>query len=166
MEVAYPAQIKERLYFDQKKQCWVSESAKLDKNGRVSFPSHARAVCYTNLVCNTQFREGDKPKRLPIKFPKYMNIAKGQTLFSKFLIAGQNAVQCPYPTEWIYKGRSGGIKTDVVIKAKDISIVEDFVIPKFFQENIDWERIRKRLVVKLNKLTHNSIGESEEDEQL
>ena len=32
--------------------------------------------------------------------------------------------------------------------------------------NIDWDRIRKRLTAKLNKLTHNSISESEEDEQL
>lgn len=159
MDIAYPMQIKDRLWFDTKKNCWCTEAAKLDKNGRLSFPSHVRAAIYDNMFLNTVFTEGDKPKRLPIKFPKKSKVGKGQ--MSLFL-----EEPLPYPNQWSYKGHTGGIKEDVDIEVKDISIVEDFRIPDFFLEYIDWDRIRKRLVSKLNKLHNPNYIERVEDEQL
>ena len=160
MDISYPMQIKDRLWFDQKKQCWCTEAAKLDKNGRLSFPSHVRSAIYDNVYLNTDFTEGDKPRRLPIKFPKKFKVSGfQQTLFKETVNT--------FPSEWTYKGHTGGIKEDVTIKVKDISIVEDFNIPEYFLGLIDWERIRKRLVGKLNKLQDPyMIDRDEEDEQL
>jgi hypothetical protein len=114
------------------------------------------------MFLNTDFTEGDKPRRLPIKFLKVSKVSKTQTT-----LFGQKLPQPKYPSEWIYRGRTNGIKADVVIPVKDISIVEDFRIPDYFLDLIDWDRIRKRLVNKLNKLSGPSIEvRDEEDCQL
>jgi len=161
MDIAYPMQLKDRMWNDPKKG-WCTDAAGLDKNGRLSFPSHARSAIYDNMFLNTDFTEGDKPRRLPIKFLKVSKVSKTQTT-----LFGQKLPQPKYPSEWIYRGRTNGIKADVVIPVKDISIVEDFRIPDYFLDLIDWDRIRKRLVNKLNKLSDPSIEvRDEEDCQL
>ena len=70
MDVAYPAQIKKRLWYDDKKKCWVTDYAILDVNKRIKFASHARAAIYTNMFLNTDFRQGDKPKKIISKITK------------------------------------------------------------------------------------------------
>jgi DNA polymerase I len=144
IQVAYPAQVKKRLWFDKVKQLWRTEYAFLNKRGFVSFAAHARAIIYCNMYLNTDYGTGDKPRRLPVKLPKDVSPDQ-QTLFKETVST--------FPTKWYYRGRTGGIKEDLMIPVKDIVITEDYVIPKFFVDHIDWQRIEKRLANKLNSVT-------------
>ena len=136
LEIAYPAQIKKRLWKDDKTKEW--------KTGyETTLPAHIKAAIYANKFLNTDFREGDKPRRLPVKFnPKSKLIDHQTTLF-------KTTVEY-YPSQWEFRGKTR--------KCTDISIVEDFTIPKLFLEAIDWDRIEKRLVGKLNKLVSSKEG--------
>jgi DNA polymerase elongation subunit (family B) len=146
VDVAFPSQLKKSFRYDKKKGCWVTAYAKLDTRGFLKFSAHARAAIYTNMFLNTDFVQGDKPRRLPVKFPKGFK-KEQSTLFRTDKI---------YPSEWIYKGRTGGIKEDVTVKVKDISVVEDMHVPEFFLRNIDWNRIKKRLEGKLYMVLYTS----------
>jgi len=84
---------------------------------------------------------------------------------SQLTLFGSKVNQSKYPREWVYRGHTGGIKEDITIQVKDISIVEDFTIPDFFVDFIDWDRIRKRLTNKLNKLTDVTNDERDEEDE-
>jgi DNA polymerase elongation subunit (family B) len=125
MEIAYPLQIKKRLTKTETGWETAYES---------TVPAHVKAAIYTNIYLNTDFREGDKPRRLPVKFPREIKFYKGQQM----LFVTDNIT---YPTEWEFDGK--------IRKTTDISIVEDMVIPQFFLDHIDYDRIEKRLKGKL-----------------
>ena len=141
MEIAFPAQIVKRLYLDEKTKDW--------KTGYDGFPAHVKAAVYTNKYLNADYREGDKPRRLCVKFPKKLKLQEHQV--SLFMEKVES-----YPSEWMHEGKK--------YKCTDISIVEDFNIPKIFLDAIDWERIEKRLSSKLNRLINPLIVEREEIE--
>jgi DNA polymerase elongation subunit (family B) len=155
LDLAYPAQLKERLFYNNSKGCWVTTYARLDARGHLKFPAHARSAIYSNMYLNMDYAQGDKPRRLPVVFSKKLRAAEGQSS----LFGGK----VDYPTEWIYKGKTGGITKDLKIKVKDISIVDGVEIPKFFIGHIDYDRIEKRLKGKLYMVLSikNSIGMSE-----
>jgi DNA polymerase elongation subunit (family B) len=137
MDLAYPAQLKKPLKKNNKGE-WIV-NAILKK----SVQAHYKAAIYSNYFLNTEYLQGDKPRRLPVKFPK-LKTAKGQQTLAK---------TSAYPTEFIYRGKirnkDGDIITDKVYEVKDISITEDMHIPAFFVANIDYDRIRERLEKKL-----------------
>ena len=143
IDISYPQQIKKRIWYDRKNNVWKTAYAHLDKSGKPKFPSHARAVLYGNMFLNTNYETGDKPRRLPIFFDKRLKLEEGQQLlFGK-------PDEVPFPTEWMYKGHTGGIKKDMLIKVKDIPISEDYSIPQFFLDHIDYQRIKERLENKI-----------------
>ncbi len=152
LDIAYPSQIKKRIWFDKVKNYWKTDYAFLDVNGTLKFPSVARAVIYSNMYLNTGYATGDKPRRLPVKLPKDLS-ENQQTLFKEAVNS--------YPTQWVYRGKTGGVQSDLIIKVKDIVIVEDYQIPKFFLDSIDYKRIEKRLTDKLNKLSMVSLPKRE-----
>jgi hypothetical protein len=144
LDISYPAQIKKRMVFNEHKKAWITDYAKLNKNGKIQIPSHITSAVYTNMFLNTDFVTGDKPRRLPVKFPKKeKNIASTQqSLF------GPKVVQ--YPIEWEWYGKKRRVNA--------ISVVEDMSVLKFFLDHIDWIKIENRLKGKLNKvLLTNSI---------
>jgi DNA polymerase elongation subunit (family B) len=147
LDISYPSQIKKRIWFERSKGYWKTDYAFLDTRHVLKFPAAARAVIYTNMYLNTDYATGDKPRRLPVKLQLGIDVCQ-QTLFLTKDIQKVN-----YPTQWVYRGKTGGIQSDILIKVKDIVIVEDFSIPKFFLDCIDWVRIEKRLTDKLNKLS-------------
>jgi len=97
------------------------------------------------MYMNTDYATGDKPRGLPVKTQLGIDVGQ-QNLFV------DKPIQT-YPTQWVYRGKTGGIQEDLIIKVRDIVIVEDFIIPEFFMKCIDWARIEKRLIEKLNKLS-------------
>ena len=140
LEVAYPAQIKKRLYKNREGE-WCSGYL-------TTIPAHIKAAVYSNMYLNTDFVEGDKPRRLCVKFSKKVKVNRGQqTLFKE--------PKSLYPTEWIFKGK--------LRRLTDISVVEDMAVPPFFLEHIDWDRIEKRLKAKLYKVVscNSIVSESE-----
>lgn len=143
MDIAYPAQIKKTLKRSNNGE-WVVA-------GIISvLPSHYKSAIYSNYYLNCEYLTGDKPRRLPVKFPK-LKTAKGQQTLTK---------TTAYPTEWAYKGKvrkkskkdGEKVVTDLVYKVTDISITEDMTIPPFFVANIDYDRIRNRLENKLRTI--------------
>jgi predicted HNH restriction endonuclease len=160
LDISYPSQIKKSITYDTVKGYWKTDYAFLDTRKHLKFPAHARAVIYCNMHLNTDYATGDKPRRLSIKFPKSSGVSDNQQTLFKETVSS-------YPTQWCYRGKTGGIKEDILIKVKDIVIVEDYVIPEFFVRSIDWARIEKRLTDKLNKLSEVSLVTREnKDEQL
>ena len=141
--ISYPAQIKKRLAQNDKGE-WITGYTK-------TLPAHIKSAIYSNMFLNTDFLEGDKPRRLSIKPPKKLKLKKGQQgLFMD--------IPEPYPVEFTCQGK--------VRKLSDISITEDMNIPVWFINHIDYERIKKRLEGKVNKLLniHYHIKESEDNE--
>ena len=141
-ELAYPAQLKKKMWFEDG-QWHVDLPSK-------TTPAHYKSAVYSNLVLNTEFSQGDKPRRLCIKIPKQKKLRKGkeknqQTLFKEPVIK----IPYPYPTEFILVN-SHSINN--LRKLTDISIVDDMMIPKWFLDHIDYDRIKKRLEGKVNKL--------------
>jgi hypothetical protein len=104
------------------------------------------------MYMKTDFATGDKPRRLPVKPQLGIDVGQ-QSLFV------DKPIQT-YPTQWVYRGKTGGIQEDLIIKVRDIVIVEDFIIPEFFSKCIDWARIEKRLTDKLNKLSETTISKT------
>jgi DNA polymerase elongation subunit (family B) len=140
IEISYPAQIKKELKENDKGE-WVT-------GYKTTLPAHIKSAIYSNMFLNTEFRDGDKPRRLSIKIPKKLKIKKGQQgLFV--------TIPDPYPIEFQCSGK--------LRKLSDISIVDGMMIPKWFQDHVDYERIKTRLEGKINKLLdiHYKI-ESEE----
>ncbi len=144
MDIAYPAQIKKTLKKSNNGEWVVAGIIKV-------LPSHYKSAIYSNYFLNCEYLTGDKPRRLPVKFPK-LKTAKGQQTLVKATAA--------FPTEWTYKGKvrkkskkdGEKVVTDLVYKVTDISITEDMTIPPFFLANIDYERIRNRLENKLRTI--------------
>jgi DNA polymerase elongation subunit (family B) len=125
LQVAYPQQIKEPL----------KKYPKTDKNGKFTIPCHVRAAIYTNMYLNTNFDQGDKPRRLPIKESE-LKVGKGQkTLFSK---------DDPHQTECTWN--------KFTYPMKDISITEDTDVPSWLLNRIDWDRITERLTAKIDRV--------------
>jgi len=87
-----------------------------------TLPAHIKAVIYSNNYLNTDFRPGDKPRRLPIK--------PSVNLF------GRAVFGC--------RGRQ--------YKLKDIAIDEYVKIPEEYLESIDWQRIQERLKGKVIRI--------------
>ncbi len=145
LDISYPSQIKKRIWFERSKGYWKTDYAFLDTRHALKFPAAARAVIYSNMYMNTDYATGDKPRRLPVKPQLGIDVGQ-QSLFV------DKPIQT-YPTQWVYRGKTGGIQEDLIIKVRDIVIVEDFIIPEFFMKCIDWARIEKRLIEKLNKLS-------------
>ena len=144
LEIAYPAQIKKRIWKDVVSKEW--KTAYL-----TTVPAHVKAAIYSNKFLNTDYVEGDKPRRLAVKFNVKSKVIEHQeTLFK--------TTAEYYPLQWEFRGKTR--------KCTDISIVEDFTIPKPFIEAIDWDRIEKRLVGKLNKVLHLKEEVEREDESL
>jgi len=129
LEVAYPLQIKKP--FNQ----YTLPGEKKKK----SAPAHARSALYSNRFLNTDFEQGDKPRRLPINVGEHITAA-GQTTLG-------GDVQ-RYPLKWTYKDENGSFTW----KLRDISVAEDMVVPFWFLERIDWDRIFNRLENKVNKI--------------
>ena len=145
LDISYPSQIKKRIWFERSKGYWKTDYAFLDTRHALKFPAAARAVIYSNMYMNTDYATGDKPRGLPVKTQLGIDVGQ-QNLFV------DKPIQT-YPTQWVYRGKTGGIQEDLIIKVRDIVIVEDFIIPEFFMKCIDWARIEKRLIEKLNKLS-------------
>jgi hypothetical protein len=144
MDLAYPAQLKKALKRDNRKEWVVAGVAKV-------MPSHYKSAIYSNYFLNCEYLQGDKPRRLPVLFPKLKTV-KGQSTLDK---------STGYPTEWVYKGKvkkkdkvskKDMVVTNVLFKVTDISITEDMTIPPFFLANIDYQRIRDRLENKLRSV--------------
>jgi len=137
MDMAYPAQLKKPLKKNNKGEWIINQVQKL------SVKAHYKSAIYSNYFLNTEYLQGDKPRRLPVKFPK-LKTAKGQQTLAK---------TSAFPTEFTYRGKikkkDGSIITDKVYEVTDISITEDMTIPAFFLANIDYQRIRDRLEQKL-----------------
>jgi DNA polymerase I len=124
--LAYPLQIKHPF----------RQYMKPNKKGKISPPAHIRAALYSNTYLNTDFESGDKPRRLPIKVVKKRKLKNGQiTLFTEDEI---------YPNAWKYK--------DVEWRLRDISITEEMLIPEWFIERINYDRIFDRLKGKVDKI--------------
>jgi len=109
LEISYPTGIKKRSIQDYKK----------------TLPAHIKASIYSNFYLGTDFRSGDKPRRLSIKQKNPSMELFGKTTFP-----------------W-------GKKT---YKLKDIAIDEYTKIPKPYLDSIDWDRIFKRLEGKVKRL--------------
>lgn len=122
--VSYPLQISGNL----------EDYPKPDKNGKLQMPAHIRAAVYSNMNLNTDYGREDKPRRLPIQEMKTFS-SHQSTLFQSDVI---------YPSECQWKGFN--------FKLAGISITEDSEIPEWFIERIDWERIKKRLAGKIDKI--------------
>ena len=149
-EIAFPAQLKKRISQEP------DGSWKVDQDKTLS--AHYKSAVYSNLYLNTEFREGDKPRRLCILPPKPKKIQKGNKAVSQTSLFPTIKIPDPYPLEFMVN--------DKIRKLSDISIVADMEIPIWFINHIDYERIRERLVGKLNKILgiHFKI-ETEENEQ-
>ena len=122
IEVAYPAAIVKRIekrVHKGKEYCYPLGYPKV-------VPAHIRAVIYSNQYLGTDFRSGDKPRRLPIRtkllegYPKEVEILTSQGLIRR--------------------------------EAKDIAIDEYYPLPDEFRRVIDWKRIRKRLEKKVQSI--------------
>ena len=150
LEVSYPAQIKQKMVYDEKKKSWITDYAKLNKKGRIQIPAHITSAIYSNLYLNTDFGEGDKPRRLPVKFPKKkLKLKKGQvTLFANNEHIYNQANITKYPLEWEFYGKTRRVNA--------ISVVEDMTVPPIFLEHIDWDKIEKRLKAKLDKVVNTN----------
>jgi hypothetical protein len=94
-------------------------------------------------VLNTEFGIGDKPRRLCIKVPKKEKVKKGQIVLFH--------LPDPYPTEFTLANPNQE-EEKWMRKLTDISIVDDMLLPAWFYQHIDWDRIKKRLEGKVNKL--------------
>jgi DNA polymerase elongation subunit (family B) len=131
-EMAYPAQLKKRM--------WVENGNwRVDQDKTLS--AHYKSAIYSNLYLNTDFSSGDKPRRLPILLPKKKKLkvsSNQQSLFKELVIPD------PFPLEFMVN--------DKIRKLSDISIVADMRIPQWFVEHIDYDRIKKRLEGKINKI--------------
>jgi DNA polymerase elongation subunit (family B) len=102
MDMAYPAQLKKPLKKNNKGEWIINQVQKL------SVKAHYKSAIYSNYFLNTEYLQGDKPRRLPVKFPK-LKTAKGQQTLAK---------TSAFPTEFTYRGK---------IKKKDGSIITDKV---------------------------------------
>jgi DNA polymerase I len=129
IELSYPAQIKKRISKNVKGE-WICDY-------KTTLPAHIKSAIYSNLYLNTDFGEGDKPRRISIKIPKKIRVKKGQQPL--FITTPE-----PYPTEFMVNGK--------LRQLTDISIVTDMMVPLYFQQHVDYERIKKRLEGKINKI--------------
>jgi len=136
LEVAYPLQIKYRF----------SDYTK-------TLPAHVAAAIYSNRFLNTDFRKGDKPRRLPIKHGKPTKATKlkhspGQQDLMGMKLTTQTKVtkvtSAIYPKVYQAAGRNRQLRA--------ISVAEDMIVPKWFLDNIDWDRIWKRLEEKVDRI--------------
>jgi len=123
IKLAYPLQID---------KSWI-QYLQLDKNGRDKTPSHVRAALYSNTFLNTDFEYGDKPRRLPIK-AEFKKNEHQSTLFKEE----------SYCSIWNYNDREWELR--------NISIAEDMIVPQWFIDRIDWERVYERLKGKIDKI--------------
>jgi DNA polymerase I len=145
IEMSYPAQIKKELKQNDKGD-WVS-------GYKTTLPAHIKSAIYSNMVLNTDFKEGDKPRRLSILISKQKKL-RGKRAKEQQKLFDIPTIE-PYPTKLMIQGKER--------KLTDISIVPDMMIPKYFIDHINYERIKKRLEGKINKLL--SIHFKEEDEK-
>jgi len=131
LELAYPLQIKEsfRNYIFKKK-----------RKEKYVVPAHIRSALYSNKYLNTDFEQGDKPRRLPIYVKMLTEDKKQTTLFNSDLL---------YPTIWEYESN---VDLTLQWKLRNISIAEDMVIPQWFIKQIDYIRIFTRLKNKVDKI--------------
>jgi len=90
-----------------------------------NMPAHIKSSIYSNMFLDTDFRTGDKPKRLPIQV---------KLLRSKL-----------YPKEFVIRVPGGKSKS---YKLNGISVDKHFGIPPEFEEAINWSKIESRLIKK------------------
>lgn len=130
IKLAYPLQIKHPF----------RQYMRPNKKGKVSPPAHIRAALYSNTYLNTDFESGDKPRRLPVTPPPKSKSKLGRKDDSQATLFKEES----YPSIWHYK--------ELKWKVKDITIAEEMLVPEWFIERIDYERIFKRLKGKVNKI--------------
>jgi len=121
-EVAYPEGIKKRL----EKVAYEGKEYWSPIGYKKSVPAHIRAAIYSNQYLGTDFRTGDKPRRLPIHMENLQNYPKYVAVYL-----------------------NGEVKR---LKVRDIAIEEYYPPPKEFEALIDWQRIEKRLRNKIDAL--------------
>jgi DNA polymerase elongation subunit (family B) len=125
IDVAYPSAIKKRLeerVVDGKKY-WVPVGY------RKVIPSHVRAAIASNQLLGTDFKQGDKPRRLPINTE---------------LLRGPKTIEIMTESGMVVK------------PLKDIAIDEYYILPEEWRRAIDWQRIRKRLSSKVDKVIEST----------
>jgi len=125
IEVAYPTAIKKKLVKKeyQGREYWMPVGYK------GTIPAHVRAVIASNQLLGTDFRQGDKPRRLPI-----------------------NSDLLRYPKEIEILTENGIVRKPL----KDIAIDEYYILPEKWRKAIDWKRIRDRLFNKVNRIVKDT----------
>lgn len=122
IDVAYPSAITKKMV----KQEWNGKMYWCPVGYRKNIPAHVKAAIYSNEVLGTDFRQGDKPRRLPVdsshlrRYPKTVKILRDNELIERPL--------------------------------RDVAIDEYYRLPKEFEHSIDWARIKDRLAGKVDKV--------------
>jgi len=98
-------------------------------------PSHIKGVVYSNKYLGTDWRTGDKPRRIPIDWKKLVKDKKSKELIDE-----------RYPIMFDIEGKPKQYRVN------GIAIDEYYQIPDLFIQAVDWKKITKRLTGKVDKL--------------
>jgi len=134
-EVGYPSAIKKTLGTAR-----VKGKTLVYPQGYKGVPAHIKAVAYSNTYLGMSFRQGDKPKRIPINFGRIHGYPKVVDVYHK-----------------------GVVKS---YKAKDIAYDEHYPLPQQFIDAVDWNRIKNRLANKVDGIVSCVRGIHSKDREL
>lgn len=140
--ISYPGKLKKPFEWNADRDIWFyrGRPGRNKKTGKLIWvvPSHIKAAMYSNSFLGEGWRQGDKPSRLLIDCKKIRNHSNRLNVMM----------------------RNGQCKE---YELNAIAIDESSVVPKEFIYAIDWPKIKKRLVRKLDSIFKSLKIEIEPD---